>query len=237
MGVMGEMMLLFAQAQNAAPTQTPDAVEITLVDEGKAWWKDYVVPAATLAAALIGGWGGVVIGGRMNCTTFRTLETERADREDKRDAAKASRELVAERRLAVGSLRLLIDRLQYAASLLDTESKTGGDDPLVAPTIDTALDVRSEDKHAIAMWVSDEIWSTTSKMLNVIALSNLNRVAKRATLDRGEEINAEAYRATARSEVRQIHKLIGTLTDQLRRLEQQDANQVLVTPRAAAAPP
>jgi hypothetical protein len=231
-------MLLFAQA---TPTPTPQSVEVTLLDEGKAWWEDFVVPAVTLVAALVGGIGGVVIGGRMNRETMRTLEAERAEREallesdrakradrqdaahaereERLDAARAERELAAERRLALGSLRLVMDAFEGAASNLEMERDSKGSDPLLAASIDTQLHVRPEDKHAIAIWVSDDIWRHISHILKRIELLNVRRAQTRHLADVGGQFDADDYRADAALAVTRIEEVLARLEPDLRRLE------------------
>ena len=233
MRALYEFTLLLAQAQAATPTPTPDAVAVTLVDEGKEWWEPYVVPTATLVAALVVGGGGVLLGGTMNRNTMVAVEADRADREDKRAAAKAERDLVAERRVALGSLRLLMDQLHRANSLLGREIDAEGDDPLIAPSIDTEIRFRPEDEHAIAMWVSDDVWRMISKALDQVGRMNANRARGQQRIDRGEWFDAEVYRTLARVAVKRVSATLERLEPELRRLA---SDAPLVTPPTATAP-
>ena len=210
-----------AQAQVPKSTPTPDALNVTLVDEGKGSFRDFVVPITTLVAALVGGIGGVFIGGRMNRATMRTLEAERAEREDRLDAAKARRDEAAERRLARGSLRLVVDQFAIAASNLAIERDKAGDNPLFPESIDARAHVRAEDKHAIAMWVSDDIWRLISLILERIELHNVQRALSRKVLDAGRTIDADEYSADAGESVTAIKRAISRLEPELRRLEAQ----------------
>ena len=235
MSVLHELTLLLDQAQAASPTQasTPEAVEVTLVDAGKAWWKDYAVPAATLLAAGVGGIGGVLLGGRMNRTTMNAVERDRAHREDLRDAAKAERDLIADRRVALGSLRLLMDQLQRAASRLEQESSWEEIDLWAIPSIDTEMRFRPEDEHAIAIWVSDDIWRAISKSLDRVERANAYRARLHERLVRDGETDVAAYCALARGAQNHVCATLDKLEPEFRRLAR---DHILDKPSAATAP-
>ena len=197
--------------------------------------KDYVVPAATLAAALVGGVGGVVIGGRMNRATMRALENERAaredvrdkehaDREDARDAAQQQRaqerELAAERRLAVASLHLLMDEFARAKSHLDFERQTSGGDPMLPEHMDEQMHLLPEDKRIIALWVSDDTWWKISKTLQRIEVRSIRRAMSRELYSRGLFDAADDYRARSADAAAVVAETQRTLESEVRRVEQ-----------------
>jgi hypothetical protein len=224
--LLHDVALLVAQA---TPTPTPDPLNVHLVDEGKEWWKDWIVPVTTLAAAFGGGIGGVVIGGRMNRTTLRTLETERsgredardvahAGREDKREEAKAERELAAERRLALGSLRLAIDDISLAISDLDHEAERQGDNPVMDPDTESPSRVRPEDKHAIAMWMSDRTWTALARTLARVEARSGRRHEAREQIAKGR-LTADDYRAEAAQQAASLRTMLAALQPSLESLE------------------
>lgn len=219
--------MLLAQAQ-----ATPDAVEVRLVDEGKAGWEKFVVPAVTLVAALVGGIGGVVIGGRMNRTTMNKLESdrakrekkledERADRETRLEEAKANRELASERRMALGSSRLLVRQCKWLRAELRYELATIG---LSEATSTSSfgrsrmeIDLRLEDKHAIAMWVSDDAWNSIAMALEGVEEINRTRASVREALDSGQEIDLSNHRDAVSSTSDRIDRMLEALDSELPR--------------------
>ena len=200
-------------AQVATPTPTPLSVEI--IESQKEWWQQsWVVPAATLAAALVGGIGGVVIGGRMNRHTMITLENERAQRDAARDEAKAKRELAAERRIALASLRLILETVETARQQRALEAESGwvhlSEDHEIIPTL------RPEDKHAVAAWVLDEDWSAITAGLAHIDGVRLSRASVRSEKPEVRVMLEDRERAA--QDVQMYETLIDSLRAMIERL-------------------
>jgi hypothetical protein len=261
--------LLFAQAQTATPNPTPDPLHVTLVDEGKAWWRDFVVPVATLTAALVGGIGGVVIGGRMNRTTMTKLEADRAEvedrlekgreeretrlekgrearetrlekgreeRETRLDTAKAERErrldetraarsLAADRRLAIGSLRLLNQELARVRAVLRNERDAESDDPTAPAVLEATVRLRPEDKHAIATWIPSDDWPGVSETLEWVDAMAARRVHYRSVVDRAKKTDADTYRAVAGAAFESVSATVETIRRVIERLAEHSGSE------------
>ena len=168
MATLLDVAALLAQVQTPTPSPTPAPLSVELIGGGTPWWQPFVVPLATLVAAL----GGVIIGGKINRDTIKSLEQERATREDARDEDKRGRDAAAERRLAVASLRLVREQMETAASNREVESTVHGlsvvGSPVLPQGMEAPFDVRAEDKHVIASWVTRSAWSQISRGISSI---------------------------------------------------------------------
>jgi hypothetical protein len=146
------------------------------------------------------------------------IEADRAEREARLESLKAARDEAAQRRLALGSLKLLKDELEDAQSNLQLEQNSSGGNPLVASRVDTQLHVRPEDKHAIATWVSDIAWRVISLTLVQVELVDALRAQARERLDAQEEIDADDYRSTAAVAFNRVKKTLGIIDSEIKRL-------------------
>jgi hypothetical protein len=205
-----QTLLLLAQAA----TPTPDEIGIRVLDDGRGdlGLRDLIVPLGTLGAALVGGLGGVLIGGRMNRTTLSTLEgeravreaereQERAEREDRLDQRRAEREQALadvrhqrdealRRRQALGALRLLAVELERVRSHVDVEVGLVDDleesiysDPLIVEGEREEVVIQPEHLMQIAMWVSAGNWRRITWALDQIENMARERADARSGAD------------------------------------------------------
>jgi hypothetical protein len=155
-------------------------VNVRIVDNGDNGfdWSKVITPSATLLAALVGGLGGVVIGGKMNRSTLKTLEDERAqresaherdraEREDKLDQARADRDrelelarerraINAEKRQALGAIRYVLSELErlrigFSTSVERAEWWPIAWKPRASQT--------TEQSHLLATWLRHLAWT------------------------------------------------------------------------------
>ncbi|MDA0161284.1 hypothetical protein OM076_13485 [Solirubrobacter ginsenosidimutans] len=241
MNALQSIGLLVAQVSTPTPTPTSTRLSVELVDQPDAWWRAFVVPASTLIAALVGGIGGVMLGGRINRTTMEGIESTRAEREERLDAARAEREerldaaradreerldtaraertLAGERRQALGSVRLLMDDLRSAVLNYQHERDKTGDNPLLPETMDTTIQLRPEDKQSIAIWSTDEAWRLISLTLMHVEADNLLREQhRRAMRAHPDRFDADAYRREAAENHDRTNRTLELLADLADRL-------------------
>lgn len=169
-------------------------VDVRLLDDGKEWWRDFVVPTATLIAALVGGLGGVLIGGKMNRTTLSKLEGERAERESALEDARAARELAGHRRQALGAMRVLMAEFERVKTRIEQERDRPGEE-LLPEVMDKPLRIRPEELHALAIWLPDEAWTGIALNLDMLEENHLNRSVIREFMALGGTPDLDAYRS------------------------------------------
>jgi hypothetical protein len=175
-------------------------INVKLLDDGKGGlgWSVLVAPVGTLVAALAGGWGGVLIGGRMNRSTLTRLEDERAEREDRRedrrarrddavDQARADRErgleadrerrsIHAEQRRAVGAMRVAANGFDAARNTLSITLRSRR---VFAEVLAITPAPPPADLQLMATWMSPAAWSvyenlaTGLRALNQLGSGNL----------------------------------------------------------------
>jgi hypothetical protein len=228
---------------------TPDAIRVTLTDPAKEWWEPFVVPTATLIAALVGGIGGVLIGGRMNRATLTALEDARELREDRIDAiraerehrldeTRANRERIGEQRRALGALVLFEEHLLMWAAALRNESRPGRG-PLAA-LMDLPDRVRPEDQHAAAMWVSTDAWVRMAAAFQAIEITKLVRAQLIQRRAEGGEVDGERYREHVNNAAETVTRTLALIDDEkvsLREAINTPGPVNGTTPQEAAAPP
>jgi hypothetical protein len=188
-------------------------------------------PGRDFDCALVGGIGGVVLGGRMNRRTMQAVESARAEREEALDVARAAREerldaarakrtLASERRQALGAVRVMANELREAVRAYEQERDDPSETPFVDKQFAPSIQLRPEDRHAIAAWSSDELWGLLSVVLLHINADNIIRESHRDRVRRGVgAFDADAYRQEAGENAKRTQVAITELVGLARTLE------------------
>jgi hypothetical protein len=166
-------------------------------------WRDVVVPLATF----IGGLLGVVIGARLSRATLFRVEKDRAAREQELESAREERELAAGRREARGVARALAVQFDTRRLMLTTSRDRREWWPTQLPM---AVELRAEDQHLLATWMSDQSWETIALTIHVL----FAEYARRSSVGIPPEPDPDSLQGSIDS----VDRALGVLERELERL-------------------
>lgn len=104
---------------------------------------------------------------------------------------------------------------------MELERDSAEANPLIAESIDADVHVRPEDKHAIAVWVSDNNWSLISLTLEQVELVKALRSQLRRILGSDGDIDADGYRSTVATAINRIDETLEIIDAESHRLGSQ----------------
>jgi hypothetical protein len=111
------------------------------------------------------GTAGVVIGARLSRATLLRVEEERAAREQELQSAREERERAARRREARGVARALAVQFGTRKAMLTTSRDRR---EWWAAQLPIAVDLRAEDQHLLASWMSDYSWEIIALAMHLL---------------------------------------------------------------------
>ena len=162
-------------------------------------FRDLVVPLATF----VGGLLGVIVRARLSHRTLHSVEKERTEREMQFERARERRELAAQQRQALGVARALQVELKHRPTILDASIDRQEWWPM---QLSVAVDLRDEDEHRLASWLSESAWEAIATTLHILYVNQAER------LSLAEDQNPP----DARRDVDAAHSLLGTEITKMR---------------------